>query len=298
MGDLFFTTFHDTWGKQYGGYAYPFFRYIKQLKKDHHPSLNRIDLFGKGVSRSIQHNWRAFDALMAETEYPIVAETVWDFKNVRKFVNYVKLKNIQNSKTNLWKNYYSLFNTKYILSSQNIDHPFFRLLGKNKNISFYQTKTNSPIFFTTKLSNVKFSTNLIFKFLNDTKINYKNLEINRMWCSDLPTTNLKGNVQGKIIEHKIINGKVHLEVQSDIPSFAILSYSAYPTLKTYLNNKPIQFYKTFYGFIVIPLPKGENSITIVPMRSTKSFLVLILSLFLYALIIIFLIYKLKKRKAL
>jgi hypothetical protein len=100
----------------------------------------------------------------------------------------------------------------------------------------------------------------------------------------------------ELLEHKVKINKVLMKVKSYGDAYAILSYTAYPTIKVYINDKETDYFETLYGMIVVKLQPGINSIQIIPTRTKLAKLFFYLPLSLFLLIIgIFIFYFYKKK---
>ena len=98
------------------------------------------------------------------------------------------------------------------------------------------------------------------------------------------------------MEHKVKISEVRIKIKSYGQAFAALSYSAYPTIKVFINNKETEFLETLYGMIVVKLNSGMNEIVIMPTRSKLAKVFFYMPLSLFILIFIYIIYYLYKSK--
>lgn len=305
--DLFPTTFHDTFGKQYGDYGRPFMDYlIKKYKPQDNKTLNfRVDLLGSGArnSRAIHCNWRPYDAFIPETGIPLVFESGADYLKVDKFIWYFHkglYRNYLTLSKDLVLNFYHLFNTKYLISSFNLPPSFFKAYAKNKTVQLFQLENHTPVLLTSQLKKVEYSTNQFPAFLNSLDIDRKNNTMKEMWIINGSSENLKSkDLSFQLKKHIIKENKVQLDIETHDTVFAVLSYSAYPTIKVLINQKEVEHYETLYGFIVVKLQPGLNQIEIIPTRTVSANLFFYLSLLLFFLlisIILIILYTQRKKK--
>ncbi|GEM_PF-5713398 len=305
--DLFPTTFHDTWAAQYAGSASGFFSQLKSqygFKKNKLADF-RVELLGKN-SRIVQNNWRAYDAFMAETGVPLIKESMWDSKQWNLFAN--GLDNLAyyldpRLSIDVLLNHCYIYNCKYVISSFALPQQVFKSYVVSSDVVMAELPFHSPVLFTTKLEKMDYTTNLYASYLTSLKIDPVKRTVNHMWLNrgnsailpDLKRTN-------ELISHLVYNHKVVMKLKVIDESFAIFSYSAYPTTRLFVNGKRTEFMETVQGSICIRLPPGEFDIVLKSSRTRTAFLSLILACILSVLIIVYLVFeyrkKSKERKAL
>ena len=299
--DLFPTTFHDSAGRYYGGEARVL---LKSLKKEYGIKNRkiadfRIDLLGSGdKNREINNNWRAYDAFMAETGIPILAETQWDYLPVKIFKEKIdeSLYTSNDITYSMLLNYYRLMNVRYILSTIYLNTNFFKLKNKLRAVYLFEIE-NSPVFFTKNIIKIEEKKPDAVSFLKNLDIDMKSKFISYIETVNLKT-NLISNASAQVIEHKTFLDRVNIKIESSDRIFAVLSYAAYPTLKIKINNKIVKPYETSYGFIVLSLEKGLSNIELLPARTfiTKILVLLSFTVFILLLFLTVIIPKIKMKK--
>ncbi len=152
--------------------------------------------------------------------------------------------------------YLSLFNAKYIISMDMINHPYLRLVY-NGGVKIFQNLLNLPRAFLSSQTVKVADSEIAKKFKEPGLIPSETLLLNEEVTQPLDMVKYKGD-EVKITDFKA--NQVKLEAESRGNSMLFLSEVYYPEWKAYVDGKETKIYKAFGLFRAIYLPKGKHNI--------------------------------------
>ena len=184
----------------------------------------------------------------------------------------------------------SLFNVKYLITADMINHPALKLVYDGK-VKIFQNITNLPRAFLSSKA-VKVSDEEIVKIfqnqrLDSNEIIYLNEELNK------PLDNVKytGN-EVKVTDFQ--PNSVKLEAESKGNSVLFLSEVYYPEWKAYVDGKETRIYQAFGLFRAIYLEKGTHRIEFV-FNPAKFYVGAAITVFTVIFVIVFGIFAYRRR---
>ena len=309
--DLFPTTFQDTFGRFYGGTAYPVFKYLKDNYGYKNNTLAgfRVDQIGDGSYPYVNQNWRNMNSSVSEVAVPFVYDDsrvyiplgIFGNKFYRAHIIPLMKKRVYIESLNFFKYYYML-NTRFLISSYPLktDETFYKKVYKNRNIYFAEFKYHSPVFFSFRIKQfnpLKSENYDSYALLNKYSIDFKKNISDIIFVTNAGNIDIPRNTDFsfKITGYKVYEDKVLITIDVSSAIFAQLSYIAYPNTKVFLNKSEISYMKSPQGFIVVKLKKGINKIEIIPRREKFLNILMIISVIVFLLVIIFLLILLIRR---
>ncbi len=308
--DLFPTTFQDTFGRRYGGNAYPVFHYLKEKYGygiNNKMANFRIDQIGDGTYSYVNRNWRNEDASLAEIEVPFIFEEILSYYPLSIFgVNFYQdyilplMKNKEIIESDNFFKYYFFHNTRFLISSYplNAEDIRYKKIYKVKNIYLAEFKYYSPVIYSYKIAKLKINNEKNYnvkKLLNKYNINFSNhissilYVTNNVYSKEI---NIGENKEisyftSTILKNDVKEDKINLIIKVSDDIFAQLSFTAYPGTIVYNNGKKIKYFESPTGFIVVRLNKGINNIIITPTPSKKLRFFILVSILSFLLILFF-----------
>ncbi len=127
--------------------------------------------------------------------------------------------------------------------------------------------------------------NSLARVLDEMVINPRKKSAERLFLKDFPAAEqLSTSPDVQVLEHKVWNQRVELNIRLSDPCFVRLAYAHYPYLRVTVNSSPVTPLSTIGGYIALKLDPGDHLIEMVPHLSPlrKALLALDLMLLLCA----------------
>jgi hypothetical protein len=194
-------------------------------------------------------------------------------------------------------NHYALFNCRYLLSTFALPQQAFKSYEVSSDVVLAEFKFVTPVLFTYKLEKVDFNTNMYISYVAGLRIDSARRTVSHMWLKNGETAELPAQQQApELLSHQVFNTKAVMKVRLAGKAFAVLSYSAYPTIRLFVDGKAAKYWETAQGTICIPLEPGEHEIIIKAGRSGMALLCCSVSGFLFVLMMVYLFLVYRKNK--
>ncbi len=151
-----------------------------------------------------------------------------------------------------------MMNVKYLLSKEELNDKNYVFKKRINNINIYENKNLLPRAFI--VPEAKFSGNkdLILNRMKEDSFDPKKTVILEKQVSIINTNDTQ---EFKKAEIKFYSpNKISIYVETDAPSFLVLSDVWYPAWKAYDNGKEVEIYKTNYVIRSVYLDKGKHNI--------------------------------------
>jgi len=107
--------------------------------------------------------------------------------------------------------------------------------------------------------------NSLERLLDEMVINPRNKSAERLFLKNLPVAEqLSTSPDVQVLDHRVWNQRVELDIRLSDPCFVRLAYAQYPYLRVIVNNSPVTPLTTVGGYIALKLEPGDHLIELVP----------------------------------